>query len=97
MKRGRETKPGNGIPDRPPHNIPMPKVKEPKETVSGITIDVDCKGIDEALVKARELVGVLQKIDGLTGRIKRDLLDIDRYAVGGRLTGSGDNPRPARD
>lgn len=29
MKKGRETKPCNSIPDKPSHSIPMPEVKPP--------------------------------------------------------------------
>lgn len=65
--------------------IPMPKVKEPKMSLGGFEISVDTKDLDKSLEKARELLGVLQKIDGLTGRITRDIDKINRYALGKQI------------
>lgn len=76
------------------------QLNEAKNNIIGsmqVKVEVDTTEVEAAKKNLQELKGILQHIDGLTGRIKRDLLDIDRYAVGGRLTGSGDNPRPARD
>ena len=63
-------------------NIAMPPVKEPKNSLGGFTVSVDTEGLEEALAKSHELVGILQKIDGLTGRIARDIDKINRYALG---------------
>lgn len=62
-----------------------------------VKVEVDTTEVDAAMNKLQEFNGILQRIDALTGRIKRDLTDINRYGNGGRLTSSGDNPRPARD
>ncbi|WP_410495047.1 hypothetical protein QTL86_03355 [Cellulosilyticum sp. ST5] len=76
------------------------QLNEAKSNGSGsiqVKVEVDTTELDEAMNKLHELNGILQHIDGLTGRIKRDLTDINRYGNGGRLTSSGDNPRPPRD
>lgn len=65
--------------------IPMPPVKEPKKSIGEFTISVDRTDLDETLEKAKELVGVLQKIDGLTDRITRDIDKINRYALGNQI------------
>lgn len=73
------------------------EAKSNKLSSMQVKVEVDTTELDVAMNKLQEFNGILQHIDGLTGRIKRDILDINRYAVSGRLTGSGDNPRPPRD
>lgn len=71
-----------------------------------VKVEVDTTEVDEAINKLKELDNMLQKIDEFTERVKRDVLDIKLDGTwefdgskifSGRLTGSGDNPRPARD
>lgn len=50
-----------------------------------VKVEVDTTDLDAAMNKLQDLNGILQHIDGLTGRIKRDLTDINRYGNGGRL------------
>lgn len=74
-----ETRAGGKPPERPSYSTPYARdgIK--------VVVEVDAQGIDEALEKARELIGVLEKIDGLTGRIVRDITKINEYALGRRI------------
>lgn len=50
-----------------------------------VKVEVDTTEVDVAMIKLKELNGMVQQIDGVTERIKRDLFDITRYAVRGSL------------
>lgn len=91
MKIGRETNAGKNIPPKPSYNTPS------KNKGIELKVKIDTSEIDVAIEKVGQLKYMLEKIDGLTGRIKRDLSDINRYGNGGRFTSSGDNPRGPRD
>lgn len=62
-------------------------VEKRKENLSGVhmKVEVDTTEIDEAMKKLESLCSMATKIDGLTGRIKRDLTSINRYATNRNL------------
>lgn len=57
--------------------IPMPKVKEPKQS---ITIGVNVDGLDEAMKKLNEMMEVCKKIDTLQQRIIKGADHIEKIA-----------------
>lgn len=67
--------------------IPMPPVKEPKKSIGGLTVDVEVKGLDEAIKKAEALKKIYTHIDTLQQRIIKGaekISTISSSSLGGR-------------
>lgn len=61
------------------------EVKSNRGNSISVKVEVDTTEVDAAMNKLKELNDMVQKIDVVTERMKRDLFDITRYAVGGSL------------